>query len=54
MTSAERNEILERYGVSWLVLDRRRGYPADFREYLETLEPVYRDERYTLFRIEGS
>ena len=31
MTSAERNEILERYGVSWLVLDRRRGYPADFR-----------------------
>lgn len=54
MTSAERNEILERYGVSWLVLDRRRGYPADFRDYLETLEPVYRDDRYTLFRIEGS
>ena len=54
VTPAERNGILERYGASWLVLDKRRGYPEDFREYVRSLEAVYRDDRYVLFRVEPS
>lgn len=54
VTAAERNEILEQYGVSWFVFDRNQGYPPDFREYMQTLEPVYRDRRYVLFRTEAT
>jgi hypothetical protein len=52
--AADRHEILERYDARWLVLDKRRSYPPDFRTYAETLAPVYEDARFILLRTGAS
>jgi len=48
ITSAERSEILDRYGADWVLLDKSRGLPplpADLRL-------AYQDERYALYEVE--
>ncbi|HEY3106783.1 MAG TPA: DUF6541 family protein [Gaiellaceae bacterium] len=46
-TPAQREQILARYGVQWVVVDKTRGRPA----LPPGLVPEYRDSRYELYRI---
>ncbi|MGI9659627.1 MAG: hypothetical protein ACR2OD_12015, partial [Gaiellaceae bacterium] len=48
----ERLAVLERYEASWLVVDRRRGFPE---QLVASFEPaVYDDGRYALLRLASS
>ncbi|MEO8289681.1 MAG: hypothetical protein ABI649_01635 [Gaiellaceae bacterium] len=47
-TDAEREKLLSAYDARWLVVDRRRAYPRDF---VASLDPVYEDRRYALYRV---
>ncbi len=47
-TDAERRATIERYGAEYVLVDRRETYP---KRFMEELELVYTDGRYTLYRI---
>ena len=49
-----REAILEKYGVSWVVIDKNRGVADDLAVFLASLDRVYEDKRYVLFRTAGS
>jgi hypothetical protein len=46
-TDAEREQILDNYAATWVVVDKTRRYPEEF---VRTLVPVYEDDRYILYR----
>lgn len=48
LTDDGRRRILERYDADWVLVDARRPHPEDF---LETLERVFDDGRYQLYRV---
>jgi len=48
ISDSERDEILQRWGAEWLLVDKRGPYP---REFVSRLELVYEDGRYALFRV---
>jgi hypothetical protein len=49
ISDAERAEILERYGASWLVVDKTQRVPS----YVRTLgQPVFEDARYVLYPVD--
>ncbi len=49
ISDAERAEILERYGASWLVVDKTQRVPS----YTQALgQPVFEDARYVLYSID--
>jgi hypothetical protein len=48
ITDRERSVILGRWGAEWVVVDRTRHFPAG---YLRSLQQVYEDGRYALYRI---
>jgi hypothetical protein len=46
VSAAERETVLRRYGVDWVVVDKTRGQP----DLPPSLETVYEDARYALYR----
>jgi hypothetical protein len=48
VSPAERAGVLQRYGVSWVVVDKARGTPT----LPGGLTPVYADDRYLLYRVD--
>ena len=40
----------ERYGVDWLVIDKRRGHPPELDAFTAGFETVYEDGRFVLLR----
>jgi hypothetical protein len=47
VSAVERETILRRYGVGWVVVDETRGHP----DLPADLELVYEDARYALYRV---
>jgi hypothetical protein len=48
LTDEQRAALLERYGADWVLVDKEGPYP---QEFLRTLERVFEDERYALYRV---
>lgn len=48
MSNADRRELLDKYGATWVVVDRTKPAPQAF---LSTLEPVYEGRRLVLYRV---
>jgi hypothetical protein len=46
----ERRRLLDRYGASWLLVDKSLPYPNSLTGFLQR---VYEDGRYALYRVEG-
>ena len=53
-SSAARSAVLDKYGVSWLVLDKRRNSPAMLDRVSANLERVYEDGRFVLLRTRAT
>ena len=49
-SETERRGVLERYGVDWLVIDKRRGHPPELDAFTAGFETVYEDGRFVLLR----
>ena len=49
-SAGARLAVLDKYGVSWLVLDKRRGVPQGLAGLVGDFERVYEDGRYVLLR----
>jgi hypothetical protein len=50
-SNTDRRALLDKYGVSWLVLDRHRNSPAVLGRVSAGLERVYEDDRFLLLRV---
>ena len=53
-SSGARSAVLDKYGVSWLVLDKHRNSPAVLERVSANLEPVYEDGRFVLLRTRAT
>jgi hypothetical protein len=47
-TNAERRLLVRRYRAGWLLLDRKGWYP---KRFVASLEPVYSDRTFVLYRV---